>query len=152
LTHFIGTGHVSAKPPVAKGLNIQFDRNLQYDKIPLLNLSLQHLAANLPFDIDKFLQVQENAFLSNKQSMQIGWREYIIGEVQEAIRPMFKSFITEPKQYFGTEFERIVKRVDLIATEHIRSSVCRRFFTRWDDFLKGFTQPRNINIVHAVRI
>lgn len=51
------------------------------------------------------------------------WREYIISEIQDTLRDIYRFYQTESKLYFGSELQRLLKRIDLMFNTYMRDNL-----------------------------
>ena len=95
-------------------------------------------------DLKSLMKVQLTTFSTSKQTILVQWREYLISEIQDILRETYKFYQTEPKGYFDTELQRLLRKIDFIFNNHIREIVVKNSVQVWCKFLRKFTYPCKI--------
>lgn len=59
------------------------------------------------------------------------WREYIVSEVQDTLRDIYRFYQTEAKLYVGTDLQKLIKRIDLMFNSFIRDNIVKKNITAY---------------------
>ena len=95
----------------------------------------------LPLTLSSFESLQRKIFLQEKQTLHMQWREYLISEIQDTLRDIYRFYQTESKLYYDSELQRLLKRIDAMFNTYLRINIVKGNIDHWCDFLQRFTGP-----------
>ena len=72
--------------------------------------------------------------------MQIQWRDYLIGEIQDKLRKSHNFFEANQQAYENSALKRIISRFEYILNTYLREFV-KLSIDDWVTFIKSFTIP-----------
>ncbi|KAL4494234.1 hypothetical protein ABPG73_018753, partial [Tetrahymena malaccensis] len=131
--------HVSNKQLVVKTLNMVTQRTFLYENHKLINTTWNE--QQLPILLSNFDQQQRAYHISSRSTLQMQWREYIISEIQDTLRDIYRFYQTESKLYFGSDLQRLLKRIDLMFNTFMRENVVKGNINDYCKFIQKFTIP-----------
>ena len=57
------------------------------------------------------------------QTLLMGWREYLISEIQDSLDKTYKFYQTDLQVYLDSELKKLLFRIDLIFNTYIREQI-----------------------------
>jgi dynein heavy chain len=75
----------------------------------------------------------------------VQWRSYIVSEIQDKLRDIYRFYQTETTLYQESELQRLLKRIDLMFNTYLRDNVLRQGVESWCAFVRRFTVPERID-------
>ena len=87
--------------------------------------------------VDEFDSIVQGLQLRDQSVLQKQWRDYLISEVQDNLREVYRFFVPYVSQYLGSELHRLVIRVEFMYAQKLYSMLLRSL-ERYSDFLMAF--------------
>ena len=111
-------------------------RAFEYKSLNLFNVNL---AANqLPSSLSNFQTVQKAFHMQARSSLHIQWRDYVISDIQDTLRDLYRFYQTDSKVYLDSELKRLLMRIDMQFNAQIRE-ITWNTIQNWVNFIRGFT-------------
>jgi len=130
--------HVSKQKQLVKALAILTERSYQYEQCFLLNTRLGE--KQLPMSLADFEALQEAHFKEAAHQLKTNWREWVVGEVQDALRDVYKFYQTDLKEYRDSELSRMLTLFDLMFNSLMKKLVHSNVEV-YCDFIRRFAYP-----------
>ena len=86
-------------------------------------------------------QSQKKFHDNAKKVLSIQWREFVINEIQDRLRDIYRFYQTETNKYQDSELRRLLKLVGYYFNTFTREHIVRQTVDNYCDFLKKFTIP-----------
>lgn len=82
--------HISARKLVVDTMNKITLRSYLHEKFRLFKTNVENKL--LPMTLANFEALQKKTFLQEKQTLHIQWREYLISEIQDTLRDIYRFY------------------------------------------------------------
>ena len=66
----------------------------------------------------------------------MGWREYLISEIQDSLDKTYKFYQTDLQVYFDSELKKLLTRIDLIFNTYIREQIFKVVYFKKGEYLQ----------------
>lgn len=70
------------------------------------------------------------------QTLLMGWREYLISEIQDSLDKTYKFYQTDLQVYFDSELKKLLTRIDLIFNTYIREQIFKVVYFKKGEYLQ----------------
>jgi hypothetical protein len=128
---------------------IQFKDILVYNTFRLINerrssseqfvlVDLRVTPSSMPVTLQDFQHRQEEHFALNLHNLMMQMREFIISNIMDQLSHKYTFYITNPKDYYGSELPRLVKCIDEMLCTFMREDLLVRNLRLWKTFLRRF--------------
>jgi len=98
----------------------------------------------LPRELKDLKAIQDSHHKAVKQNMQIQWRDFLVGEIQDKLRKNHNFFEGSNEAYEMSTLKRVITRFEYILNTYLREFV-KISIEDWVSFIRHFTSPKLSN-------